>query len=96
MDDKMSNASDWSKWENHILAEIKRLAEAQERTADSQIEMTMMVGSIKEDFVRVVGEITKEVELVKQRLTGHAALAGFAGAGVLALIQWAISKIAVH
>lgn len=79
-------------FEKHILAEIKRLAEAQERTADSQIELTQMIGSIKLEFTRVVGDITKEVELVKQRLTGHAALAGFGGAGVLAFIQWAISK----
>ena len=72
---------DWSRWENHVLAEIKRGNDNDERILRSVEELKKMYYDLKD-----------QVTTIKVRIAVWSGLFGFMASGVIPLFKWLFMK----
>lgn len=76
---------DWSKWENHVLAELKRLNGNIEKAIADQGELTQKYFDLKE-----------QLTVIKTKVAFFGALFGFGGSLVVPLFQMIINFVGKH
>lgn len=76
------NHPNWSRWENHVLSELKRL--------NGNIEKAL-VGH--EDLTKKYFQLKEDLSIVRARIAMFASIFGLVGSAVLPLLQWVVDKL---
>lgn len=72
---------DWSRWENHVLAEIKRGNDNDERILRAV-----------DDLKKMYYELRDQVTTIKVRIAVWSGIFGFMASGVIPLFKWLFLK----
>lgn len=79
--------NDWSKWENHVLNELKRLNSNIEKVIVDAALLTKEQFQLKHDCNTRSYKLQSQIDIMKARLRIYAAMAGFGGSMIVPAFQ---------